>query len=181
MTHEQIPKEFYDAVEQAARGAGRKWPTLDWEDIRQDVWVYLLERPNQLEKLVAEEDPSTELRRVAGQQAAMSADVYEFFSGQYEYGTDEVRTLLEMGLITNQEAATLSESTDLSTGMLMLKDKNKSHFDTIVQKYVHGDEPKFRVEVTRAIDTLTTLMNRVNTSTRYTDHQGPGARKEGVL
>lgn len=181
MTHEEIPKEFYDAVEQAARGAGRKWPTLDWEDIRQDVWVYLLERPNQLEKLVAEEDPSTELRRVAGQQAAMSADVYEFFSGQYEYGTDEVRTLLEMGLITNREAATLSESTDLSTGMLMLKDKNRAYFDTIVDKYVHDKYEGHPQVLARSVDALTVLMNRVNTSTRYTDHQGPGARKVGDL
>jgi hypothetical protein len=179
MMHEQIPKEFYDAVDQAARNAGRKWPTLDWEDIRQDVWVYLLERPNQLAKLTAEEDPGTELRRVAGQQAAMSADVYEFFSGQYEYGTDEVRALLEMGLITNREAATLSESTDLSTGMLMLKDKNKRMFDIIVDKYVHDKDPSRRADVTDAIDKLTVLMNRANTSTRYTDHQGPGARKTG--
>lgn len=181
MTHEQIPKEFYEAVDQAARNAGRKWPTLDWEDIRQDVWVYLLERPNQLAKLTAEEDPGTELRRVAGQQAAMSADVYEFFSGQYEYGTDEVRVLLEMGLITDREAATLSESTDLSTGMLMLKDKNKAMFDLIVDKYVHGIDQPDRKAVTRAVDALTVLMNRVNTSTRYTDHQGPGARKVGDL
>lgn len=181
MTHEQIPKEFYDAVEQAARGAGRKWPTLDWEDIRQDVWVYLLENKPEMEKLLLEEDPSTQLRRIASQRAAMAADVYEFFSGQYEYGTDEVRTLLEMGLITNQEAATLTESTDLSTGMLMLKDRNKGQFNIIVDKYVYDIEQPDRKSVTRAIDALTTLMNRVNTSTRYTDHQGPGARKVGVL
>lgn len=177
MMHEHIPKEFYDAVDQAARGAGRKWPTLDWEDIRQNVWVYLLERPNQLDKLTTEEDPSTELRKVAGQQAAQAADVYEFFSGQYEYGTDEVRTLLQMGLIVNQEAATLTESTDLSTGMLMLKDKNKKMFDVLVGKYVRGIEPNRRADTTDAIDKLTILMNRVNTSSRYTDHQGPGARK----
>lgn len=179
MMHEQIPKEFYDAVETAARGAGRKWPTLDWEDVRQDVWVYLLENPSEHTKLLSEEDPSTQLRRIAGQRAAMAADLYEFFSGQYEYGTDEVRTLLEMGLITNREAATLSESTDLSTGMLMLQSSNRSYFDLIVNKYVHGMEPKFRVEITRAIDSLTVLMNRCNTSARYTEHEGPGARKTG--
>lgn len=176
MMHEHIPKEFYDAVETAARGAARKWPTLDWEDVRQDVWVYLLERPNQLSNFLAEEDPSTELRRVAGQQAAMAADVYEFFSGQYEYGTDEVRTLLEMGLITNREAATLSESADLSTGMLMLKDKNKNQFNNLVDRFVRGIMVDTK-ETTRSIDALTILMNRVNTSNRYTDHQGPAARK----
>lgn len=178
MAHEHIPKEFYDAVETAARGSARKWPTLDWEDVRQDVWVYLMERPNQLEKLAEEEDPSTQLRKIAGQQAAMSADVYEFFSGQYEYGTDEVRALLEMGLITNQEAATLTESTDLSTGMLMLQGKNQNQFNNIVDRFVHGIMVDTK-ETTRAIDSLTVLMNRVNTSSRYTDHQGPGARKSG--
>ena len=181
MMHEHIPKEFYDAVEQAAKGVGRKWPTLDWEDIRQDVWVYLLENKPEYAKLLKEEDPSTQLRRIAGQRAAMAADVYEFFSGQYDYGTDEVRTLLEMGLITNREAATLSESTDLSTGMLMLKDKNKKMFDVLVNKYVKGVEPVRRADTTDAIDKLTVLMNRCNTSKRYTDHQGPGARKVGDL
>jgi hypothetical protein len=179
MAHEHIPKEFYDAVETAARGSARKWPTLDWEDVRQDVWVYLLENTPEMEKLLKEEDPSTQLRRISGQRAAMAADVYEFFSGQYEYGTDEVRTLLEMGLITNQEAATLTESTDLSTGMLMLQSSNRSYFDLIVNKYVHGVEPTHRKDITRSIDSLTVLMNRVNTSSRYTDHQGPGARKSG--
>lgn len=179
MAHEHIPKEFYDAVETAARGSARKWPTLDWEDVRQDVWVYLLERPNQLEKLTEEEDPSTQLRKIAGQQAAMAADVYEFFSGQYEYGTDEVRVLLEMGLITNREAATLTESTDLSTGMLMLQSSNKRMFETIVDKFVRGIEPNRRADTSDAIDKLTVLMNRANTSSRYTDHQGPGARKSG--
>lgn len=181
MMHEHIPKEFYDAVETAAKGASRKWPTLDWEDIRQDVWVYLLENKPEYTKLLKEEDPSTQLRRIAGQRAAMAADVYEFFSGQYEYGTDEVRTLLEMGLITNREAATLSESTDLSTGMLMLRESNKNYFDAIVEKYVHGaDQEESRARATRrAVDALTVLMNRVNTSSRYTDHQGPGARKSG--
>lgn len=181
MEHDKIPKEFYDAVDAAARGAGRKWPTLDWEDIRQDMWVYLLENLPELDKLVKEEDPSTQLRRVAGQRAAMAADVYEFFSGQYEYGTDEVRALLEMGLIINREAATLTESTDLSTGMLMLKDKNKTYFDAIVSRFVHGitgDNTEVKT-VTRAIESLTVLMNRVNTSTRYSGHEGPGARKAG--
>jgi len=179
MHNDDIPKEFYDAVETAARGSARKWPTLDWEDVRQDVWVYLLERPNQLDQLVGEEDPSTQLRKIAGQQAAMAADVYEFFSGQYEYGTDEVRTLLEMGLITNREAATLTESTDLSTGMLMLKSSNKKMFDVVVNKYVHGIEPNRRADTSDAIDKLTVLMNRANTSARYEDHQGPGARTAG--
>jgi hypothetical protein len=182
MAHEHIPKEFYDAVETAARGSARKWPTLDWEDVRQDVWVYLMENAPEMEKLLKEEDPSTQLRRISGQRAAMAADVYEFFSGQYEYGTDEVRVLLEMGLITNREAATLTESTDLSTGMLMLQAKNLSQFDAIVDRYVHGipspDKTAAKV-VERAVDGLTVLMNRVNTSSRYTDHQGPGARKSG--
>lgn len=181
MTHEQIPKEFYDAVEKAARDISRKWPTIDWEDTRQDIWVQLLERPNQLAQALEEEDPGVRLRKLAAQSVAEEINTYEFFSGQYEYGTDEVRTLLEMGLITNREVATLTESTDLSTGMLMLKDRNKGQFNIIVDKYVYDIEQPDRKSVTRAIDALTTLMNRVNTSTRYTDHQGPGARKVGVL
>lgn len=179
MHNDDIPKEFYDAVDTAARGSARKWPTLDWEDVRQDVWVYLLENLPELTKLLKEEDPSTQLRRIAGQRAAMAADVYEFFSGQYEYGTDEVRALLEMGLITNKEVATLTESTDLSTGMLMLKSSNKKMFDVVVNKYVRGIEPNRRADTSDAIDKLTVLMNRANTSSRYTEHQGPGARTVG--
>jgi len=177
MHNDDISKEFYDAVERAAKDVARTWPLLDWEDLRQEMWVFLLERPNQLAERMADENPGPKLRKIAKQVATEGNSAYEFFSGQYEYGTDEVRGLLEMGVIVRPEETTLIESTDLSSGMLALRSFNKNHFDVIVNKYVHGIDPTHRKDVTRAIDSLTVLMNRVNLTNRYADHQGPGARK----
>jgi hypothetical protein len=176
MTHENIPKEFYDRVDRAARDIAIKWPLSDWEDIRQDIWVWLLENPNQLAKYLEMENPRSELKKVGQQAASREHATYELFSGQYEYGIDETRELLEMGVITDSEATTLVESTDLSSGMLLLKDSNMNYFNTIVDKYVHFKEIEDRKLVSRAVEKLATHMNQANKSNRYVDHQGPGAR-----
>lgn len=175
--HEHIPKVFYTKVDRAARDIAGKWPQTTWEDLRQDMWVHLLERPNQLEQLVAAENPRDQLKKVAQQSANRVHSAYELFSGQYQYGADEVKELLEMGVITNPEETTLVESTDLATAMLMLKESNRNYFDAIVDKYVHNKPVLDRNLVSRGVIKTSEFMNRVNKSNRYVDHQGPGARQ----
>lgn len=177
----EISEEFYAHVDKVAKSTSYKWTDLDWEDIRQDMWVWLMENPTQLEQYQEDtyDDRDKKLRRVGTQVAVAEVHGYEQYSGQYIYGTDEVRGLLREGVVLKSDAGTLTERTDLSLAMLELKDTNPSYFEVIVDNYVHEKTltNTERVRLTRARDKLTLLMNKIHNLREWTYHSGPGARK----
>lgn len=177
----EISEEFYQKVDKVAKSTAYKWEDLDWEDIRQDMWVWMLENPNEYNKLM-EDDWDTrdkKLRKIGSQVAVAEVHGYEQYSGQYIYGTDEVRGLLRAGVVLKSDAGTLTERMDLSLAMMELKDSNISYFNIIVDKYVHEKElnNSQRVVLSRANDKLTLLMNQIHNIREYTYHSGPGARQ----
>lgn len=178
----EISQEFYDKVDKVAKSTSYKWEDLDWEDIRQDMWVHLLERPNQFD-IILEDDWDTvdkKLRRIGTQVAVEEIHGYQQYSGQYVYGKDEVRQFLERGrFFKTDDMETATERADMSLAMLELKDTNPSYFDVIVDKYVHHEEVKDNKAVTlfRALDKLTLLMNQIHNFNEYTYEDGPGARQ----
>lgn len=175
-----IDLEFYEHVDRVARSTGYRWEDLDWEDIRQDVWVYLLENPNELNTLMVD-DPDTrdkKLRRICSQRAVAEMYSYELSSGHYIYGTDEVREMLKQQISLKQEFEMLEERTDLALGMLELKQDNPSYFDVIVEKYFQDEEQDNtrRKTLTRGIEKLTQLMNQNHNAREYGYDDGPGSR-----
>ena len=46
----EIEQEFYEHVDKVAKSTSYKWTDLDWEDIRQDMWVWLMENIPQLQQ-----------------------------------------------------------------------------------------------------------------------------------
>lgn len=177
----EITEGLYVHVEKVAKSTAYKWTDLDWEDIRQDMWVHFLERPNEMDRIL-EDDYETrdkKLRKVGSQVAVAEVHGYEQYSGQYIYGTDEVRGLLRAGVVLKSDAGTSTERTDLSLAMLELKDTNPSYFEVIVDNYVHEKilSNTERVRLTRARDKLTLLMNKIHNLREWTYHSGPGARQ----
>lgn len=177
----EISQEFYDKVDKVAKSTSYKWEDLDWEDIRQDMWVHLLERPNQLD-IILEDDWDTvdkKLRRIGTQVAVEEIHGYEQYSGQYVYGKDEVKGLLRSGALLDSNFGTLTERTDLSLAMEALKEGNPSYFTLLVDNYVYDKamtEAQFKT-IVKALSKLTLLMNQVHNFNEYTYEDGPGARR----
>jgi len=176
MNYDDIPEEFYRAVERAARNTAEKWPLEEWEDLGQDVWVLLLEKPNTLDKCLEADNPAPMLSRIAGQIAAENQLKRNLFQGKNPYNPTQVRSMLTAGVLKDYNVVTVSESHDLSYGMMDLKKANDDYFRIVVDKFKKDQEVADTKKVTRAIDKLTDLMNiTVLKAPKY--HDGPGARK----
>lgn len=177
----EISEEFYDHVDRVAKSTSYKWEDLDWEDIRQDMWVWLMENIPQLEQYQEDthDDRDKKLRRVGTQVAVAQIHGYEQWSGQYIYGTDEVRGWLRENIILEDGMVTVSERTDLSLAMLQLKETHKSYFDVIVDRFVRERELNGaeRKRLSLAVDKLTHLMNQIHNFNEYTYEDGPGSRR----
>lgn len=176
MAHEHIPKEFYDGVERVARQVSAKWPTIEWEDTRQDIWVELLSSDSLLDTALESEDPSPIFRMLASRTISNSFQRTELAQGSYVYGTKDIRALLESGIIQNPTEFTVTQSTQVSEAMLKLLHKNKDYFNTIVDRFVHGIKTPSQA-TTRAVDKLSDFINWQASITDANGHEGPGSRK----
>jgi hypothetical protein len=178
----EISEEFYTHVDKVAKSTSYKWTDLDWEDIRQDMWVHFLERPNEMWKIL-EDDTNTrdkKLRRVGTQVAVAELHGYEQYSGQYIYGRDEVRAMLELGIpFKNADLGTATERVDLSLALMELRDSNLAQFTLLTDRYFKGEydsTPAKRKMMERALDNITQLMNQVHNFNEFTYEDGLGAR-----
>lgn len=169
-----ITDEFREKVDKAARSVAGSSSSVDWEDISQDMWVWMLENPKQYEDYIQLEDPFRHLKKIAKQQLYKSNNAWEHFSGQYTYTPGEVRGLLSQYLL-DVTLESVSEHVDLVEGLLLLRDTNKNQFNNVINKWVHGVEGHTG-RTTEAVDRLTQMMNQVNKAARYS-YEGPGSRK----
>jgi hypothetical protein len=176
-----ISEEFYLKVDKVAKSTSYKWDDLDWEDIRQDIWVHLFERPNQLELILQDEWDTVDkkLRKIGSQVAVAEIHGYEQYSGQYVYGKDEVKAMLSGGMLVKDDMGTATERTDLMLALLELKDVNPSYFEVLIDNYVHDKsmtDAQFK-RISRALVKLTLIMNQIHNVREFTYHSGPGARR----
>lgn len=170
-----ITEEFREKVDKAARSVAGRNNQVEWEDVRQDVWVRLLEDPQDYSRLCEMDDPFTSLKRIAKQEIYKQNSALEHFSGNYTYTPGEVRGLLNEYLV-EVTLESLAENVDLVEGVLMLKGSNSTYFKVLVDKYVWGIDPKHPENLARAVEKLTQHMNQVNKAARYS-YEGPGNRK----
>ena len=177
----EITEEFYEKVDKVAKSTAYKWEDLDWEDIRQDMWVWMLGNPNEYNRLM-EDDWDTvdkKLRKIGSQVAVAEIHGYGVYSGQYVYGKDEVKGMLRAGMLLDTSMGTLIERTDLSLAIEQLKETKPSYFQVLIDNYVHEKSMTDAqyVVISRALDKLTQLMNQVHNFNEYTYDNGPGARQ----
>lgn len=168
-----ITDEFREKVDKAARSVAGG-AQLEWEDLSQDMWVWMLENPTQYNNYITLEDPFKQLKKVAKQEAYKQNSALEYYSGNYTYSPGEVRGLLNEYLIDVALEA-ISEHVDLVEGLLLLKDANTNQFNNIINKWVNGVEGN-PGRTNEAVARLTQMMNQVNKAARYS-YEGPGSRK----
>lgn len=169
-----ITDDFREKVDKAARSVAGRSNQIEWEDLSQDMWVWMLENPTQYDKYVEMEDPYRNLVKIAKQELYKQNSAYEYYSGDYTYTPKEVRGLLSEYLI-DVTLESVAEHVDLVEGLLMLRSDAPSYFKTVIDKWVHGAAPN-QGRVSEAVDKLTKLMNQVNRAARYS-YEGPGSRR----
>lgn len=169
-----ITDEFREKVNKAARSVAGRSNLIEWEDLSQDMWVWMLENPTQYEKYCEMEDPHKNLTKIAKQEMYKQNSAYEYYSGDYTYTPKEVRGLLTEYLI-DVTLESVAEHVDLVEGLLMLRSDAPSYFKTVIDKWVHGREGHTNM-TSQAVDKLSKLMNQVHKAARYS-YEGPGSRR----
>jgi hypothetical protein len=195
-------------VEKAAKTVAFKWPNVvSEEDMEQELYLFLLERPGVIEKLLAEFDDKNRLNAVVAlghQIASKERDDYEVFSGNFRYSVNEVKGLLEDRALHHESPELgsnwsvsedfiqggefedtvlnkLASETDLRRGLKMLAAKNSNYAEIIQRRYLRDEViPQSETGARdRLTRALTALTTEMNRSFKQQqkDHDGPGSRK----
>lgn len=176
-------KQLDEMIRAAARRVAAQWPTVvEWDDLRQDIWVHLLERPGALNRIFEEQDDKVRqafLIKVGHQIASEEQIAYERFSGNSLYSVMQVRGLLERKVWKFRDKVS-ADKMDLMGALKLLAKKNSGHYAEIVNRFEHdifpqGGADKMRLQ--RAVESLTELMNRLGQERRKRHTEGPGTRK----
>lgn len=174
--------DMQDQVRKAAKTVAHQWPTVvEADDMEQDIYLHLLESPGSVEKLLndfSDKDRLNALVAIGHKIAGKERLDYEIFSGNFRYSVDEVKKLLEKQTFKDASLGRTATSGDLVAGMNRLRESSPQYAEMIERRYVNGetmtvDADRKRSE--RAVEALTTEMNRSFKSTRHDD--GPGSRK----
>lgn len=166
-------------VRKVAKKVAGNWPTVICsDDLEQELYLRLLEfSEGALGRLVEATDGARygSLNRMAVQIASGYRNDYEMFTGNYHYGADEVRQLLEDGSLVFPDLLTASERSDLA---LAFDDLSDHYQEVLTRRFVEFDNDRSdRMTISRAVNSLTLHMNRVRKFTEDT-HDGPARRRE---
>ncbi|KPI24644.1 hypothetical protein OV320_7849 [Actinobacteria bacterium OV320] len=168
---------FYETCNQVAKNVHSKWESISPDDLTQMIAIKTMENaPTLVKNLRTADDPLTYLgrsmykagvlgastevygRKVGGFSAASddNPDWYEEASyGTPEgiYSTEAIRAALQALDWSDQNDPLMVLVED---GLLKLSDRDR---EIIIDFFVNGEKPAYRVHVTRAVDRLTKFVN----------------------
>lgn len=193
-------------IRRAAKLVAFQWPgVVEEHDMVQDIYLHLLERPNEVDKLRRMEDEKSRYNiivkkghRIANQERKD----YSYFTGNYRYSVKEVRALLISGALRDDETSppvhrptdeeyqpTVAGKskppvphavTDLRQGLELLGKRHIRYAEAIVRRYLYEEATETSLERTvlsRALGALAEEMNRVHRTNYVTRDDGIGTRK----
>lgn len=165
--------------QKAAESVARKWPqATNVEDLFQDLVVHFLEREGSLVALLKleQEDRLKRLVAIGHEKAAKARDDFAVFSGQVSYSVEEVKALAAKGAATTTVPNHEAGSTDFQGGLEELARRNSVYADVIRRKFVTDEydakDVNQRKLLQRATESLTTQMNRLSATRRYSHENG---------
>lgn len=167
-------------IDVAARIVERQWPeVVEAEDIGQEMWVHMLERPGSLAKLL-EMTPGqrrNSLVMIGHQLASKERADFESFTGNIYYGTKEVHEILGRGALQSDKTKTDEERLDVEEGLELLRQRNTGYVQIVYTTFAEGEDTyRGSKDLTRAVDALARCMNNVHRNRRAQYSGGPGAR-----
>ena len=179
-------QELYELInKQVAREARRaqaRWNNLlPADDIEQEIWLFLMENPSAQRYLL--EGNQAEIAKALMTRADIICSrerlSYDHFTGNFHYSTEEVRDLLED--LTQDRVDLDASMVDLDLAMADLEEENPNYYFVLHEAYAAGIEPEDTKSKTRAVDKLTTIMNRKRSQRELDRHEGPGTKPKIVM
>ncbi|GAB4588693.1 hypothetical protein [Nocardia sp. IFM 10818] len=169
MTVEHLKK----LIDRAAGAVEREWPgVIDAEDLAQELWVWILERPSVQKKFAESNDYLIYrlLTRHGNAIASEAASNRHRFAGTVFYGSEEVRQALKGNALSHDLID------DLEPAMETLKATNPRYADALRRRFGEREKGVDKHDVYRAVLALTEEMNRVARARRAEHEEGPGTR-----
>jgi hypothetical protein len=178
---ERNMEELLETVKKAAKSVAFQWPgVIEADDVEQEIWVHLLERPGTVTKILDKMDDSAKYRAIVGighQIASKERNDYSYYSGNYKYSLADVKKILVEKILTSDEFHWNEAVSDIRESIVTLKTEYR---EAIAKRYVDGEVPAQgapAMELTRAIESLTDAMNS-NARRKYAERdEGLGTRK----
>lgn len=171
--------ELLPEIRRAAEATARNWADVTTaEDLEQEISLALLEK--EYADQISDADPSARsvvLRRIGEQIASQQRTDFDYFTGQFFYGTKDVRAALEGGALSGVREQTNTERLDVDEGMALLRGRHSRYADVITLRYMLREPVEDRKLLTRAVDALTECMNRVHENRRRDHADGLGTRR----
>ena len=167
-------------IDKAAHFGSRRWRgVIEYDDLYQELWLFLLERPSAQQKVLTQ---GADLQNFFHNQAdAICANEqvdYEHFSGNFQYTPADVRAIID----TNETDRTWDENVDYSKGLDRLCNWFPTQYDTFMEYLVDGlpEAHAGRMKVYRSIDKLAECMNKIRRDRNREAHygEGPSLRNE---
>ena len=163
LTEEQL-KILLSTLKSVSRHTAHRWPkSITFDDIEQLVLEFLMDhsKRNVLKEAVSEDKDRRwmVLRKLANQVASQERRDYEQFSGNFYYSVDEVKSLLEDGILTGDSDDHVEEGVDLLEAMITLQKRESPYVDVILDRFGNFDKSVHHVKVNRALTALTDMMN----------------------
>lgn len=177
-------QDLYDKVhplvKKVARSTENRWnKMLDADDIEQDLWLFIMERPSVQEYLRTRSDGEivNALNIQADNICSKERLDYEHFTGNFLYNPADVRDLL--GRMTQEERVLDDERIDFEIALEDLRKEYPHYYDSIYSQYYMGyehEDNNARRQSQRAVDKLADLMNRKRSQRSAERTEGPGTR-----
>lgn len=151
-------------IGKASEILSRQFPTIEYDDIYQDLWVYVLERKSPLKTRDEYGTPVNFLvqagQRICGKEIATLTPRDD----AYWYTPSVVRKMLDAGMLYFTDSGEPAGRSDLTVAFMALASTDKRH----VVAAFRDDDPDYRASggrsgrLSEAVRKLTDEMNRVS-------------------
>lgn len=170
-------EEVKQAVCKAARSAANSWGSvMEYDDIHQELWLFLLESPSVQRKPLEELGPV--LRWKANAICKQSQVDYEYFSGNFQYSPGEVRESAKSMTVYDGSP---DEQADFDLAIEILWKHKPEKFEDLEDWFENQEEwntsmSSTRKRIQRMFDALTDAMNDVRRARISDREEGPGTK-----
>ena len=172
----EFSQEIESAVQRAARGAAYDWHNImEYDDIHQELWMFMLSRPSVQDK--TGDDLDKVLRWQANSLCKQAQVDYEYFSGNFQYSPRDVR---EGAKSMTEFDGTPDEQADYDLAIEILWQYRPEKFEDLTEWFEGEDwnlrHSPTRMRYTRMFDALTDAMNEVRRARLGDRTEGPGTK-----
>lgn len=174
--------ELGEQIKKAARFVSYQWPgVLEADDAEQAINLHLLERPGYLQKilLISPDEQYRAIVWIGNQLASTERADFDYFKGSFRYAVDEVKDVLNRGVLTEPVEGFDAAVIDLIEGLVVLTKKSPQYVDALLDRYANWEVPApgaDQVRLSRALTAITGQMNMANKRRFNNRDDGPGTR-----